>query len=87
MVSQDEYQICTSTSCDSAATIGSQISRLTTMEAVEPTVQIMQNGTNEARNSEALDSAPVLLGTTKYQPDPSFKNILVTGGAGFMYLP
>jgi len=29
--------------------------------------------------------APVLIGTTKFTPLPDVKNIMVTGGAGFMY--
>jgi hypothetical protein len=28
--------------------------------------------------------APVLIGTTKYEPLPDVKNIMITGGAGFM---
>lgn len=28
--------------------------------------------------------APVLKGTTKFEPNPDTKNVLVTGGAGFM---
>jgi hypothetical protein len=28
--------------------------------------------------------APVLTGTTKYEPLPDVKNIMITGGAGFM---
>jgi dTDP-glucose 4,6-dehydratase len=28
--------------------------------------------------------APVLIGTTKYKPLPDVKNIMITGGAGFM---
>jgi len=31
--------------------------------------------------------APVLTGTTKFEPLPDVKNIMVTGGAGFMYTP
>ncbi|KAL2015512.1 hypothetical protein VTK56DRAFT_5350 [Thermocarpiscus australiensis] len=31
--------------------------------------------------------APVLIGTTKFEPLPDVKNIMVTGGAGFMYVP
>ena len=58
--------------------------RFSAMATVEPTVEIMQNGTGQAQNAESLDSAPRLLGTTKHEPDPSIKNILVTGGAGFM---
>ena len=28
--------------------------------------------------------APVLVGTTKFEPLPDVKNIMITGGAGFM---
>lgn len=28
--------------------------------------------------------APVLTGSTKYEPLPDVKNIMITGGAGFM---
>lgn len=31
--------------------------------------------------------APVLTGTTKFEPLPDVKNIMITGGAGFMYDP
>lgn len=30
--------------------------------------------------------APILTGTTKFEPLPDAHNILVTGGAGFMYV-
>lgn len=30
--------------------------------------------------------APVLTGSTKYEPLPDVKNIMITGGAGFMYV-
>jgi hypothetical protein len=30
--------------------------------------------------------APVLTGSTKFEPLPDAKNILITGGAGFMYV-
>jgi hypothetical protein len=29
--------------------------------------------------------APVLTGTTKFEPLPDVKNIMITGGSGFMY--
>ena len=29
--------------------------------------------------------APVLTGTTRFEPLPGVKNIMITGGAGFMY--
>lgn len=31
--------------------------------------------------------APVLVGSTKFEPLPGTKNIMITGGAGFMYVP
>jgi hypothetical protein len=31
--------------------------------------------------------APVLIGTTNFEPRPDVKNIMITGGAGFMYAP
>jgi len=33
------------------------------------------------------NEAPVLIGTTKFEPRPDVKNIMITGGAGFMYVP
>lgn len=44
-----------------------------------------------AANRHLLDSgiwreAPVLTGTTRFAPLPDCKNILVTGGAGFMFV-
>ena len=45
--------------------------------------EAMQNGTCPAQNGEQ-DVAPILLGTTRHEPDLTAKNILVTGGAGFM---
>jgi hypothetical protein len=30
--------------------------------------------------------APILTGSTKYTPLPDVKNIMITGGAGFMYV-
>jgi len=29
--------------------------------------------------------APVLMGTTRFEPLPDVKNIMITGGSGFMY--
>jgi hypothetical protein len=29
-------------------------------------------------------SAPILIGQTKFEPQPDVKNIMITGGAGFM---
>lgn len=30
--------------------------------------------------------APILTGTTKFEPLPDVKNIMITGGAGFMFV-
>jgi hypothetical protein len=35
---------------------------------------------------ELWKQAPVLIGSTNFEPLPDAKNILVTGGAGFMYV-
>lgn len=35
---------------------------------------------------ELWREAPVLTGTTKFEPLHNAKNILITGGAGFMYV-
>lgn len=32
-------------------------------------------------------AAPILTGSTKFEPSPDVKNIMITGGAGFMYVP
>jgi hypothetical protein len=32
-------------------------------------------------------NAPILTGSTKFEPLPGVKNIMITGGAGFMYGP
>lgn len=37
------------------------------------------------RDTEIWKEAPVLKGTTKFEPLPDTKNILITGGAGFMF--
>lgn len=39
------------------------------------------NGINGGDN---IADAPVLKGTVKHQPDPNIRNIMITGGAGFM---
>jgi hypothetical protein len=33
-----------------------------------------------------FEDAPILKGTVKHQPDPNVHNIMITGGAGFMYV-
>jgi hypothetical protein len=40
------------------------------------------NGSQD--EAEAVDSAPVLIGATKHQPVEGVRNVLITGGAGFM---
>jgi hypothetical protein len=35
---------------------------------------------------ELWQQAPVLTGSTKFDPLPDARNILITGGAGFMYV-
>lgn len=37
-------------------------------------------------NEELWKQAPVLTGSTKFEPLSGTKSILVTGGAGFMYV-
>jgi len=37
--------------------------------------------------TEIWKEAPILKGTTKFEPLPDVRNILVTGGQGFMYVP
>ena len=36
-------------------------------------------------NDEVWREAPVLVGTTQFTPRPDVRNIMITGGAGFMY--
>jgi dTDP-glucose 4,6-dehydratase len=44
-------------------------------------------GTNGFLEDYAVwNEAPVLIGTTKFEPLPDVKNIMITGGAGFMYV-
>lgn len=46
------------------------------------------NGQQSARRgSNVWRKAPVLKGTTKFEPNPEIRNIMVTGGAGFMFVP
>lgn len=35
---------------------------------------------------EVWQQAPILTGTTQFEPRPDVKNIMITGGAGFMYV-
>lgn len=47
---------------------------------------IVQVNSHRLHHSDAdvWKHAPVLSGTTKFEPRPDVKNIMVTGGAGFM---
>lgn len=43
------------------------------------------NGHRKYRQDvDVWKEAPILIGTTKFEPRPEVKNIMVTGGAGFM---
>lgn len=42
-----------------------------------------QNG-DSGDTSQVWKTAPVLIGTTKFEPRDGVRNIMVTGGAGFM---
>ncbi|KAL6414790.1 dTDP-D-glucose 4,6-dehydratase [Ilyonectria robusta] len=42
------------------------------------------NGHHYVQDVNVWKKAPVLTGTTKFEPRPDVKNIMVTGGAGFM---
>lgn len=35
--------------------------------------------------ARALEDAPIFMGTTCFPPRPDVRNIMITGGAGFMY--
>jgi hypothetical protein len=39
---------------------------------------------NHSKQSDIWKHAPVLIGTTKFEPRSDVKNIMITGGAGFM---
>lgn len=54
--------------------------------------QRADGGDDNVASRHFLDSgiwkeAPVLTGTTEFAPLPDCKNILITGGAGFMFVP
>lgn len=54
-----------------------------------PSITINTFATDDASNKFFEDfgvwkEAPVLTGSTKYEPLPDVKNIMITGGAGFM---
>lgn len=42
-----------------------------------------RNG-DHSQTVEVWKTAPVLIGTTKFETRPDVRNIMVTGGAGFM---
>lgn len=44
-----------------------------------------QNGGN-GDTHQIWKTAPVLIGTTQFEPRTDVRNIMVTGGAGFMYV-
>lgn len=53
------------------------------------TMEHHQNGDNSDKGangdiSQIWKTAPVLIGTTKFEPRSDVRNIMVTGGAGFM---
>ena len=39
---------------------------------------------NFLQDADVWQGAPVLTGSTKFEPHPDVKNIMITGGAGFM---
>ncbi|KAF5643617.1 dTDP-glucose 4 6-dehydratase [Fusarium sp. NRRL 52700] len=39
---------------------------------------------NHSKQSDIWKHAPVLIGTTRFEPRPDVKNIMITGGAGFI---
>lgn len=47
---------------------------------VPPTMLENSNGQRPLN----VNNAPVLLGSTHYEPNPDIRNIMVTGAAGFM---
>jgi hypothetical protein len=48
-------------------------------------VPAASNGSNKFFEDFGVwKEAPVLTGSTKYEPLPDVKNIMITGGAGFM---
>lgn len=40
----------------------------------------------KAETESDFKESPIFTGSTKYEPLPDVKNILITGGAGFMYV-
>lgn len=45
-----------------------------------------QDGKQFFENYGVWKEAPILTGTTKFEPLPDVKNIMITGGAGFMFV-
>jgi len=45
-----------------------------------------QDGKQFFENYGIWKDAPILTGTTKFEPLPEVKNIMITGGAGFMFV-
>jgi hypothetical protein len=43
------------------------------------------SGTEFFEDFGVWKKAPILTGSTKFEPLPDVKNIMITGGAGFMY--
>jgi dTDP-glucose 4,6-dehydratase len=39
---------------------------------------------NFLQDADVWQGAPILTGSTKFEPHPDVKNIMITGGAGFM---
>lgn len=51
---------------------------------VGPATNLSKNGTTFYDDNAVWKDAPVLIGSTKFEPLPDVKNIMITGGAGFM---
>jgi hypothetical protein len=43
------------------------------------------NGAHGIHEEVPLEASPIFKGTTRFEPDPRTKNIMITGGSGFMY--
>ena len=54
------------------------------VEAASPIVPTLMARLNFFEEASVWQEAPVLKGTTEFEPLPEVKNIMVTGGAGFM---
>lgn len=53
-------------------------------DALEPPAQSNPETNKFFEDFGVWKEAPVLIGSTKYEPLPDVKNIMITGGAGFM---